>query len=344
MQQVGFFRWKYPLKSTMTLYALAAKHYDLEMVFFDEKGIDVENEKVNGLVLQDDEFKPITTEIPPIINNTPYKHDKQELHNFLSKRTHFMFKSFGGKMSEYNFFQKEGTLADYLIPSARIKNYKHFLDFIDQENEVVFKPLYKDKGQGIFSVKRLGDLYLYEDDRVSEDINLEEIKTFYNKRIKKQGLLMSKFIESRTFNDHPFDIRIAFEKNRKGKWIRSQKYARVGYNNKITSNLSTGGGLTKLNHFLSTEYSAEDSKYIEEQINKISDQLPSLVEKMVDREINSIGLDLGIDIKDKKVYMFEINSYPGTSNAIGQAALHRTGYMRYYLDHILSEQEKMVMK
>ncbi|MDX8047098.1 YheC/YheD family protein [Gracilibacillus sp. S3-1-1] len=334
MDQVGFFRWDYPLRSTMMLYSMIGKHYDLEVVFFKGDGVDMENELVTGIVLRKNHFEEITTKIPKIINNSPYKHDREDLHNFLSSRSHFMFKPFGGKLKEYKHFESEGSLKHILIPSTRIKNIAHVEKFVEQHSKVVFKPVNADKGQGIFSLAKQDDGYLYESRQISEQIEKENFQQFYNEHIKQKRLLMSKYIESKTVSGHPFDIRINFEKSHEGKWKTPQQYARVGYNDKVTSNLSTGGGSTRLSKFLQTEYSSSDINLINKQLTEITRKLPSVLEKMVDFEFNSIGLDLGIDNRTKKVYMFETNSYPGASNAIGQVALLRVGYMRYYLDNL----------
>ncbi|TXL66683.1 hypothetical protein FHP05_04680 [Cerasibacillus terrae] len=332
MDKVGFFRWNIPYKSTMMIYAIIGKHYGLDMIFFDDKGVNMENEKITGYVLRDNKFIKTTSDIPKIINNTPYKSNNRELHTFLSNKSHFMFKPFGGKMKEYRYFEKESILKDILIPSTRIKNKKHVLYFLKQNKKAIFKPLYSDKGKGIFTLERISDdKFIYESENKNKIIYEDNFLDFYKEFIRKKGLLMSQFIEFKTKNGHPFDIRINFEKDYRGKWCVAQRYARVGFNNKITSNLSAGGGTAKLKSFLKTEYNSSDEKKINDQLKGIIELIPDAVEKMVNFEINSIGLDLGID-RDKKIYMFEINSYPGISNALGQVALLRTGYMRYYLD------------
>lgn len=335
MRNVGFFRWELPLKSTMMLYAILSKHYELDMIFFDGDGINIEHETVTGLVLRDNEFVKSTKPIPKIINNTPYRNKNKELHKLLSNKSHFMFKPFGGKMKEYRFFKEEGTLKNILIPSTRIKNVNHVLDFLNVNKKAIFKPLYSDQGQGIFSIEKKSEkVYVFENENDHILIPINEFDEFYKNNIRKKRLLMSKFIQSRTRNGHPFDIRIDFERNHLGEWAIAQKYARIGFNNKITSNLSMGGGTSKLNKFLKAEYNLKNRKLIMNQIEEIVAVLPSIVEKMVDFDFNSIGLDLGID-NGSKVYMFEINSFPGISNALGQVALLRTGYMRYYLDKLI---------
>ena len=338
-EYVGFFRWRMPRKkSTLILNGMAAKFHGLKMVFFTPEGIDMENDKVTGVTVRENELKEITVRIPRIINNSPYKHDGGFIHNYLEKHAHLMYKPFGGKMKEYRHFQQEGTLKDILIPSTRIRNIDHVRDFLEDNNKAVFKPLYGDKGKRIFSLELRNHNYIFEDGIKSYKIS--DFKEFYRDNIRKKRLLMTKYIHSKTSKEHPFDIRITFEKNNKGKWIVSQQYARIGLNDSLTSNLATGGATVSYGKFVKGEYGKEKRTYINEQRKRIIRHLPAVVEKMVDFEINSIGADLGID-SDGKVYMFEINSYPGISRVVGQSAIYRAGYMSYYLNNLVKEKVTM---
>ena len=332
-EYVGFFRWRMPRKkSTLILNGMAAKFHGLKMVFFTPEGIDMENDKVSGVTLRENELKEITVRIPRIINNSPYKHDGGFIHNYLDKHAHLMYKPFGGKMREYRHFQQEGTLKDILIPSTRIKNIDHVRDFLNNNNKAVFKPLYGDKGKRIFSLEKDNGGYIYDDG--IDTYTIDDFKLFYGKCIRGQRLLMTKYIHSKTSKEHPFDIRITFEKNDKGRWIVSQQYARIGLNDSLTSNLSTGGATVSYGKFVKGEYGKEKREYINKQRKRIIRHLPEVVEKMVDFEINSIGADLGID-SDGKIYLFEVNSYPGISRVVGQSAIYRAGYMSYYLKNIV---------
>src|SRR5699024_6107866 len=86
--------------------------------------------------------------------------------------------------------------------------------------------------------------------------------------------------------------------------------------------------------FIKGVYRKKKREYINKQRKRIMRHLPEVVEKMVDFEINSIGADLGID-SDGKIYLFEVNSYPGISRVVGQSAIYRAGYMSYYLKNIV---------
>lgn len=328
--QAGFFRWKKaPLKTRM-LNAICCKNFGIELIFFGPEDVNMKTGTVNGEILINNKWVRKTVPIPKIINNSPYKSRNVELHEYLDRNSHFMFKPFGGKRKEYNFFKKEGSLEHLLIPSVRIKNISHVKEFLQKYEKAIFKPLHSDKGKGIFLLELIVDEFIFKDGKNTKVISENEFNNFYNENIKGQGLLMSMYIESKTKAGHPFDIRVNLEKNEKGKWEIAQNYVRIGINNSITSNVDRGGGVIKTNNFLKNEFNKEKSTRIREEIKNIYTKLPKVVERMVDFEINSIGLDLGID-SDGKLYMFEINSYPGSSFAVGQVAYLRAGYMNYYL-------------
>src|SRR5699024_7593758 len=247
MDQVGYFRWKLPPKSTMMIYSITSYYYNLEMIFFDGNGVDMENELIHGFVLRENKFIKITTQIPKIINNTPYHRGNKILHKFLSEKSHFMFKGFGGKNKEYRHFKKEGTLKDILIPSSRVKDMTHVVDFIDENEKVILKPLYSDKGKGIFRIEKIAkEIYLIENKDDKKTIYKNDFQDFYDQYFSQEKLLISKFIKSKTRSNHPFDIRINFEKDKRGEWKIDKQYARIVFIDNVTSSLAAGGGIAEL--------------------------------------------------------------------------------------------------
>ena len=327
--QAGFFRLNKRHTISRKLNAICCREFGIELIFFTPSDIDMENHKIYGEVFKNNEWINKTVDIPSIVNNTPYFKDYEYIRAYLDSMTHLMFKPFGGKEKEYKRFSRSKSMNEFVIPSQKSLNEEIFLSFIDEYNKVVAKPLYSDKGKGIIYIEKKDNDYFMINDKEETNLTKDGLLSFYNEHIGTKYLL-TKYIRSLTVSEHPFDIRLNFEKNDKGKWIRAQNYVRIGMNDKLTSNIDRGGGTIRTNKFLSTNYSESAQKQIKEQIAYVSRKLPFVVEKMVDFEINSIGADFGVD-DDNKMYLFEVNSYPGSTNAVGQVAYHRASYMYKFL-------------
>ncbi len=338
MMQAGFLRLDKRHNISRKLNAICNESFGIELIFFTPEQVDTERGTIKGEVYKDGEWIEKEADIPKIINNTPYLSEYSDIRKYLDENSHLMFKPFGGKAKEYNYLKEEGTLKDYLIPSVRVNGIESIFIFLKQHHKIVIKPLYSDKGKGIYSIGEWFDSYRIIEGSKEYTLNESDFIDFYNDIIKGNNYLMTRYINSKTQNGHPFDIRLNFEKDERNKWTRAQNYVRIGINDKLTSNLDRGGGTIRTEKFLSVYHDKETSKYINNQISEITNKLPKVIEGMVDFDVNSIGADFGLN-DDNRLYLFEVNSFPGSTNAVGQIALRRAGYTYNFLkNNVFSEE------
>src|SRR5699024_11722629 len=129
------------------------------------------------------------------------------LHKFLNEKSHIIIKEDDSKKKKYQHFKKESTLKDILIPSSRVKDMTHVVDFIDENEKVILKPLYSDKGKGIFRIEKIAkEIYLIENKDDKKTIYKNDFQDFYDQYFSQEKLLISKFIKSKTRNKHQIEI------------------------------------------------------------------------------------------------------------------------------------------
>src|SRR5699024_9484441 len=199
------------------------------------------------------------------------------------------------------------------------------------------KPLDGMKGKGIFTLEKEEDFYLYKDETNIKKFNQEDLLSLGNQINNKY--IGQKFLQSRTVKDLPFDLRVQYEKNRKGQWVKAQVYARVGLTNELVSNIAKGGSVIRGRSFLINNYGLEKGKMLYEKLEEQLKGFPKKFESLFDFNVNSIALDFGLDQED--FYLFEINSFPGGTFARGEIAYLRAGYTKYLVENKLNEPIKM---
>lgn len=122
--------------------------------------------------------------------------------------------------------------------------------------------------------------------------------------IVQQGINMA------TYHGSPFDIRIIFQKNRKGEWQIGKKFARVAPRGSSVANLSSGGKAIPSKIIMRAVF--RKAALIEEknqQIREVCQQVANTIEKTSQMIYGELGLDLGLD-KNGNIWLIEVNSKP----------------------------------
>ncbi|CEI80834.1 Endospore coat-associated protein YheD [Oceanobacillus oncorhynchi] len=159
---------------------------------------------------------------------------------------------------------------------------------------------------------------------------MDKLNQFYTQEIvSKRKYIVQKFINSTTPNGNPFDCRVHLEKNRKGEWTIPEIVIRIGLGQKVTSNVSQGGGASDPDVFFKTYYK-EKADDILERLEKLGYEIAIKVEELRDTKLMTMGIDFGVDTNGD-IYLFEVNGAPGIQKMRTDAVLLRTDYYKYLL-------------
>ncbi|UZD12527.1 hypothetical protein OLD84_16730 [Virgibacillus natechei] len=79
--------------------------------------------------------------------------------------------------------------------------------------------------------------------------------------------------------------------------------------------------------FLKTNF-GDKMPSIEASIKQVAKTLPYKLESIFDQQFGSLGLDIGIG-KNGDLYLFEVETGPGTEFGTGQIAMIKADYYKY---------------
>lgn len=317
---------------TAKLFAKVCKAEGLDILYIRPKDVDMEKNIVSGRLLVGNKWKRIKTELPRIIDISPYSLRKsKKLANYLRKNTLLTDNDLNrvSKDRLQELFAQDEKFGEYIISSKNISDFNDILDFMDKYSEVVIKPINGLMGKGVYRVSKRDNLYVVGFKISDEEYSEEEFKDFYEKNIADENHLIQKFIHSRTAQDNPFDCRIHAEKNGLGKWEIAKMYVRIGIGQRVVSNVNQGGGIADVKQFLTANF-PDKTKVILKNLKDFGNAFPHKIEEIRNTELMTLGMDVGID-ENGDLYLFEVNAAPTVASMRGEVALLRCDYYKYLI-------------
>ncbi|WP_404455545.1 YheC/YheD family protein [Oceanobacillus kapialis] len=315
----------------VALLSKAAKYYGIRVIYCQPTDVNMSRKTINGKVLLNNEWVEEELPLPYYIDLNTYCFKYKEISTYLKDNCFLLTKgSYGTKSRVYTRLEKDGEFKHILIPTLNINSFSEFQSKLDEYNKVILKPRKGHKGQGIYLITHIENHYVITENDREEKVSLEKLEQFFIENINIKQYLFQKYVQSTTKEGHPFDCRVRLEKDGSGSWKVVIFLVRIGTSNKVVSNIAQGGSVSQLTPFLKANYPS-NWKEIKSSIKEISISLPDKVEEIFNKNNASMGLDLGID-KDGKVYLYEVNSAPGSQFAEGEIANLKADYY-FYLIH-----------
>jgi glutathione synthase/RimK-type ligase-like ATP-grasp enzyme len=336
---IGYVRFKKDNINTRTLNAMAHSFYGLNLIVFGPNDINTEEKTVNGSYFTPNGWKKKEVPLPKIINNMRFKKNNN-LYKFLNNNSFLLFHNFGSKDTVEEKLKQNNLLSDLIIPSRILTpaiSPIEVLRMFDNHNKLIFKPAEGLMGRGIFIIDKKSTNYEYIDQKTKKYVNEKQIIEILKQLRTKY--IVQKYIGSNTPRGLPFDIRVQYEKNGKGKWVKAQVYARIGITNKIVSNIAKGGSVIRIKPFLKSNYGDEKGEKLYKKLNDELLGFPSKFEKLYNFNVSTIAIDLGLE--NDKFYLFEVNSFPGGTFARGEIAMLRAAYARYLTDKLFNNEKQI---
>jgi glutathione synthase/RimK-type ligase-like ATP-grasp enzyme len=341
---IGFMRTYIQPTFMAELSAILCKNQGMELVYMRPWDVDVENNTVKGKVYLDNKWVNVETEIPAFIDVTSYcykpKFKKQM--DYLRKNT-FLSDDRSNRITKEKLQQMlkdDGEFDHLLIPTQRIRQFSDIEEFMTKHPAVVMKPIYGQRGQGVYVLRKEDDHYILGYLTRDEKLNHKQLKKFFEETLKGNGYIIQKYVTSRSLQGDPFDCRIHVEKNGQGKWVSARNFIRIGIGQKVISNVNQGGGIGDPEPFLRANF-GDKWEEINQKLNNLALTLPYKVEELRKTHMMSMGMDIGID-RDGELYLFEVNSAPTTDPLKAEAAILRTNYYKYIIDNKLYERKNRV--
>lgn len=218
----------------------------------------------------------------------------------------------GGSLSKEKMYQvldKWSLIKDHVIPYKIVKSSADVIEFLDKYQSVVIKPLQSSFGAGVVKIENIADSDMVYVHRKGTEVKIGKIDLpdLIN-RFWLNRFVVQRFIRSYNAINRPFDIRVHLVRGADKKLHIAQAYARIGAANVVISNISAGGYVRKLDHFLQDEFShsfeAEDFK---NKIMGLIDKCKKIIDDEYGLTVPDVGLDIAVD-ENKNLWIFEYNT------------------------------------
>ncbi|MFP7288352.1 YheC/YheD family protein [Shouchella clausii] len=307
--KVGMLRYQDSPSGLARPIAYVCSHYGIDFFYFSHNDIDLDRGKINGLFLQEGNWVRKQTDFPDIIDNAPPRKRDEPLYKLLEQKCFLTTKRIGSKQAIYNMLSDNGGFEDILIPFQILQSIDDVERSLNEYGTIVLKPSRGNRGNDVYTLKKKENNYILSTDDKTSTYDWYEFRDVVNQTFLKRLFIIQPYIESKTKEGHPFDVRIHVRKNRTGDWKIVKIYPRIGIGHALTSNISQGGGISNINAFLKSQFS-ENWNQVKDKLNQLGKQFPPSFQKFYDFPIDALGIDLGID-PNGKLGLFEVNTFPG---------------------------------
>lgn len=325
---VGFLRFDQKPGIKAKAIAYISYYNNINFFYFTPEDVDFENKKISGLFLIDNQWKRLLTDFPNIIDNAPSRLRDRELYNDLKKISPMITYRIGDKEKVFQLLKNDGNYDRFLIDSSILSDIDMYKEFIEKYNYIIIKPKGGNMGRNIYKSYMLNNKYILQADTEKiifdnlSDLNIYLTKFYNNYQIQQ-------YIDSKTKEGHPYDIRLHVQRGSGGHWKIVKIYPRIGLSQKVTSNLSQGGGISNLNSFLKSQFN-QNAEKIRLNLVELAMNLPKDFQKNYQYTLDALGIDVGID-SNSNLKIFEINTYPGSNFLDIESAIVRVEYYKFLL-------------
>lgn len=319
--------------------ALAQAAWDkgIAVLYLSYQDFDEQEGGVKGYLFDGQTWKQGYGCLPVVIDNAPANTGAQrQTLESLRGRTRLLCHRLGGKAVTLDILQNDSETAALMIEAAnlRVADLRRMLNLY---GSVVLKPYRSNRGKQVYRLSKLNaDVYQLSSDTNSEMLSAEGLESFCRGK-SAQVWMIQRYVTSRSPEQKPFDIRVPVFRAKAGGWAVARKYARVGAG-ALTSNLATGGSSHEAVGFLAESYGKKTAEKLERHLDQAALKIAQALQKHYGFEIDALGCDFGV--QDGKLFLFEVNSYPGLKGCLDTAVALKSDFYA----HALQQAEAVARK
>ncbi|TYP74152.1 YheC/YheD family protein [Paenibacillus methanolicus] len=289
-----------------------AARQKVQLIFFQEDGIDLDTRTIRGLVYGESQWVETTTPFPASVMNVrpwgPRKRSPKEL--IFRRLVPFTAFLIGDKWEMTEKLAQNDQLAPYIVPTVLLEQIETAEELLRTYDKAVLKPASGSRGAGIMALSRDGSDFLLQKGADVQRLTRNEFAQFITGL--RKNYLIQPYIRALTPDGEPFDFRVLVQRDAQGRWAIPVIYPRIGTKGTITSNVSVGGQTELLEHFLA-RVMPRGRYTIPGRLRELGLLIARTVNDLYDFPINELGIDIAIDDRDR-VWFYEANTCPGTLN------------------------------
>ncbi|RBW69352.1 YheC/YheD family protein [Bacillus taeanensis] len=234
----------------------------------------------------------------PAIENKPST--KEAFKKLQTEKIPYFNPSFFNKWEITQLLQKETTLHPFLPETILFQTKQQAAAFVEKHRHIYIKPVYGNKGNGIFTLKKKNNHYTLQSHQFKSDaLPFQSCWNILNPYLQKEPYILQKSVRLQTYNNCIFDFRVLAQKINLN-WIITGIGIRMAKEKGITTHVPKGGTVFPLN-----AVKPPINFHIVHMLIKNS---AAILEKNYDN-VKEFSMDIGRD-KEGNYSIFEINAKP----------------------------------
>ncbi|WP_062050200.1 YheC/YheD family protein [Bacillus sp. JCM 19034] len=311
--------------------AYVAKFEEQTFYYFTPKDIDYEEKVIRGYFYENKEWVPKLVEYPDVIYDRLRTRGLKGFEMVYRELEEIPFTNefFGNSISKlevYNQLRSTGMLDDYIIPYKKVERVKDIFHYLNNYERIILKPEVGSFANGVHYIEKVDHsnylVALKEQKKEYSELGLND---YLRSLVKKGVFIVQEYIETRTKEGNPFDIRVHLMKDGSGDWSFVESYPRIGVGFATILVPSKGGYMSKLTGFLQRNFENKYS-YLESKIKEVSHKIAVEFEHLYQENVQEVALDLAID-PNAEIKLIEVNvNKPGINYYEFEVAKHVIPY------------------
>lgn len=284
-------------------YQALSRSHQFELAFFDQQGINWEEQSIVGLHLANGQWTEACFSFPKTIYNRCYPGSAkiiEKLGKLIGPQNIFNTLTQFDKWNVYQLLV-QGDLAEYL-PQTYQYTSDQLEQLIEEHTTLILKPRLGFGGAGVLKINKTSDDSITVDSHWSFSIPLVG-KSLYllllTTMAPPANFIGQQYIDSIQNEEHKFDIRVIMQKNFKGEWEVAGQLSRVTEAKVLLTN-----NYVKILH---------PHNLVSDFLISTMHYLAHLVARQLDGKLGNLGeisVDFLVDQRDEKPWILEVNGKP----------------------------------
>lgn len=314
--------------------AVMAKYYGVDFFYFTENDVDVENKLIKGYRLENEEWIVNRFEYPDVV------YDRMRLRGIKGhtrvyqalKSVPFTNSLFGNSINKLELYDQLSPIEEIqenIIPYEKVTTHEGINKFIEKHQSIILKPQVGSFAKGVLFVSAQKGMYEVYDKQDRQLLCQSDFNTWLTNHILNKSYVVQKYIQTRTIDGHPFDVRVHLFKDGKNNWSLVKIQPRIGTNYATILVPRSGGYMANWDAFVKRNFGKDAYTELHHRIKEACFKIAKAYEKLKKQSLSEIAFDIAIS-PEKEIYLIELNvNRPGVNYYEFDLAAHAIPYAIY---------------
>lgn len=221
---------------------------------------------------------------------------------------------FFDKWTLYKQLSTDENCKKYLPTTMKVDQESTLSTLLTSHRSIMLKPIEGKAGIGMMRITKKTNGYECIIQTIKQKNRLElstltEVWRIISPYLQLRDYIVQQHIALAEYENRPFDVRMLFQKNIKGKWGLTGAGIRVAGEKAITTHVPMGGRIESCSKVLTTVFGEKEANKLQEKLEKMGIMIARTIEKKQGHKLGEMSMDIGLD-HNGRPWFFEANAKP----------------------------------